>query len=41
MYNLYLEIKKGKEKEEKIKIEQEQKLFQLKHKSKYFSQLIN
>ena len=34
MYNYYTEIKKEKEKEEKIKSEKRQKLFQVKHKSK-------
>ena len=36
MYNYYTDLKKEKEKEEKLKFDEEQKLFQLKHKSKYY-----
>ena len=36
MYNYYLDLKKEKEREDKLRQEQEQKLFQLKHKSKIF-----
>ena len=36
MYNYYLALKKEREKEDKIKHEQEQKLFKLRHKSKIF-----
>ena len=35
MYNYYTNLKKEKEKEEKLKFDEEKKLLQLKHKSKY------
>ena len=35
MYNYYIALKKEKENEDKIKLENDEKLYNLKHKSKY------
>ena len=36
MYNYYSELKKIKEKEEEIKLKQNQKFYNIKYKSKYY-----
>ena len=36
MYNYYSELKKIKEKEEEIKLKQNQQLYNIKYKSKYY-----